>query len=317
MPKTILVTGAAGFIGSHTVDALVARGDTVVGIDNFNDYYDPAFKRRNVKSMSAFELAEGDIRDAELVRRLFDRHRFDAVIHLAAMAGVRASIERSALYYDVNVHGTRTLMDAAVKREIGNFVLASTSSVYGPTQRIPFVEDDPCDRPLSPYAASKRAAEMMGYTYHHLYGLQVTGLRFFTVYGPRNRPDMMAFKVLASVQDGTRVPLYANGQMWRDWTFVGDIVEGVVAAADTPLGYEVLNIGRGEPILLRDFVTRLEALAGGSAVLDPTDRPGTDVVKTWADVSRLTELLGYHPTTDLEAGTQALWAWYQSEVESL
>ena len=266
----ILVTGAAGFIASHVVDIFLRRGDQVVGLDNLDDYYDPARKRANVAELqmasdrlsppdqsaadnpppstlhsppSPFRFIEGDIRDRTLLAQLFEQHSFDAVIHLAAMAGVRNSIEDPHLYVDVNLVGTLNLLDVARRHGTGNFVLASTSSVYGATQVIPFVETDLCDRPLAPYPATKRAAEMMAFTYHHLYGQNVTVLRFFTVYGPRNRPDMMAYKVLDNIFFGREVPLYNQGQMYRDWTYVGDIAAGVVAAADRPLGYETINLG--------------------------------------------------------------------------
>ncbi|MGH2734280.1 MAG: SDR family NAD(P)-dependent oxidoreductase, partial [Actinomycetota bacterium] len=201
--KLVLVTGAAGFIGSHVSETLGARGDRVVGIDNLNDYYDPGRKKANIEEVKAssgerFSFVPCDIRDEESISTLFGGHDFDAVVHLAAMAGVRYSIERPALYYNVNLDGTRVLLDQVVARanneRSANFVFASTSSVYGKTERIPFVEEDPCDRPLVPYSASKRAAEMMGFSYHHLYGVDFTAVRFFTVYGPRGRPDMMAYK---------------------------------------------------------------------------------------------------------------------------
>ena len=334
MPKTVLVTGAAGFIGSHTVETLLMRGDRVVGIDNFNDYYDPNRKRANIKEIEAnlassgqyeaFTLIEGDIRDRKRVQDIFEEHQFDAVVHLAAMAGVRVSIDDPALYYDVNVNGTLNLLDACVGRMSGkttsthipNFVFASTSSVYGNTQQVPFVPNDRCDRPLAPYASSKRASEMLGYSYHHLYGLHCTILRFFTVYGPRGRPDMMAFKVLDNIFKGTEVPLYNSGNMHRDWTFVEDIVSGVVASVDRPLGYEVLNIGRGEPVLLADFVTGIEELTGRTAHLIPTPMLDADISYTFADISKTRSVLGYDPKTSVPEGVQKFWEWYQEAILS-
>lgn len=320
MSDTILVTGAAGFIGSHVCDALLARGDSVLGLDNVNDYYAPARKRANVSEVAGaaearrFTFVEGDIRDRNLVNNLFAEHRFSAVIHLAAMAGVRASVAAPHLYADVNIGGTLTLLEAARTQQTRNFVLASTSSVYGNTKRIPFSEDDCCDRPMSPYAASKRAAEMMGHTYHHVYGLNFTALRFFTVYGPRGRPDMMLYKVADSIASGNTVPLYNNGQMYRDWTYVADIVQGVVAAADRPLGYEVINLGRGQPVLLADFVRLFENLCGKRSNLEAAPMPASDVPSTCADISKAKRLLGYDPHISVEEGVAAFWQWYQRAV---
>ncbi|HEC34972.1 MAG TPA: SDR family NAD(P)-dependent oxidoreductase [Anaerolineae bacterium] len=332
MSKTILVTGAAGFIGSHVAQALLARGDVVVGLDNLNDYYDPARKRANLAEIRNpqfeirnFHFIEGDIRDHALVARLFTEYHFDAIVHLAAMAGVRASIRDPALYYDVNLNGTLVLLDAAVgrlhpsairnpKSQIRNFIFASTSSVYGATRQIPFVETDPCNQPLAPYPASKRAAELLGYTYHHLYGLNFTALRFFTVYGPRGRPDMMAYKVADNIYFGRQVPLYNNGQMHRDWTYIDDIVQGVVAAVDRPLGYEVINLGRGEPVLLADFVRLIEELTGRKAHLAPAPMPEADIPYTYADISKARRLLGYNPTISVREGVGRFLAWYEQAV---
>jgi UDP-glucuronate 4-epimerase len=315
-----LVTGAAGFIGSHTLDALLSRGDAIVGIDNFNGYYDPAIKRRNLEAVRAaghpgeLTFREGDFRDEAFVEELFSGRPFDGVIHLAAMAGVRASIDDPELYIDVNVMGTQRLLSKMVAAKTPHLVLASTSSVYGTTEIIPFVPEDRCDTPMAPYAASKRAAEHLSFTSSLLHGHSTTVLRFFTVYGPRNRPDMMAFKVLQSIHDGIEVPVYAGGEMWRDWTFVGDIVRGVIAAADRPKGFQTLNLGRGEPVHLGAFIERLESLAGKKANLVDAPRPDTDVVKTWADVTKTREALDYVPTTSLAEGTLALYDWYRQSM---
>ncbi|MCA9472958.1 MAG: GDP-mannose 4,6-dehydratase [Nitrospirales bacterium] len=332
MSKTVLVTGAAGFIGSHTVETLLKRGDRVIGIDNFNDYYDPKRKRANIQELEdqlspsgqfkSFKLVEGDIRDKKIIQEVFDGHSIDCVVHLAAMAGVRVSIDDPGLYYDVNVNGTLTLLDACVGRlsvkssssqtkNLPTFVFASTSSVYGNTQIVPFVPEDRCDRPLAPYASSKRASEMLGFSYHHLYGLPFTVLRFFTVYGPRGRPDMMAFKVLDNIFKGAEVPLYNGGNMHRDWTYVEDIVSGVVAAVDRPLGYDIVNLGRGEPVLLSDFVTGIEQLTGRSANLIPAPMLDADIAYTFADISKTRQLLGYNPQTSVPEGVSRFWRWYQ------
>ncbi len=319
--KTILVTGAAGFIGSHTAAAFLARGDRVVGLDNLNDYYSPARKRANVAEVrstcpdaSRFTFVEGDIRDRPLLDRLFTEHRFDAVVHLAAMAGVRVSVEDPWLYYDVNLTGTLNLLDST--RRIGNpnFVFASTSSAYGRTEQVPFIETDPSDRPLAPYPASKRAAELLGHAYHHLHGVDFTALRFFTVYGPRGRPDMMAYKVLDNIFNGTEVPLYNDGKMHRDWTFVEDIVSGITAAADRRHGYEIINLGRGEPVLLSDFVVMIEKLAGKKANLVSAPMMDADVAYTYANIDKAKQLLDYAPSVTVQDGVSRFWAWYKSVI---
>jgi UDP-glucuronate 4-epimerase len=319
LSKTIFVSGAAGFIGSHVSQAFLDRGDRVIALDDLNDYYAPARKQANLQELQhssptsrAFVFVPGDIRDRQLLRRLFAEHCFDAVIHLAAMPGVRVSMDNPHLYCDVNLIGTLNLLEAARLGRVGNFVFASTSSVYGNTRQIPFVETDTCDRPLAPYPATKRAAELLCFTYHHLYALNCTVLRFFTVYGPRSRPDMMAAKVVDNICFGRPVPLYNEGQMHRDWTYVGDIVQGVVAAADRPLGYEVINLGRGEPILLADFVRLIEELAGRKAKLLPAPMPETDMPYTYADIKKAQRLLGYHPTISVHEGVARYWHWYRA-----
>ncbi len=319
--KKILLTGAAGFIGSNTASALLARGDVVVGVDNLNDYYDPARKHANLEEVRAaapdaekFIFHKADIRDEAAMESLFAEHRFDAVIHLAAMAGVRASIEDPRLYLDVNLGGTLTLLEAARKHGQPIFVFASTSSVYGRTKVIPFVETDSADRPLAPYPASKRAAELLGHSYFHLYDQNFTALRFFTVYGPRGRPDMMAYLVLDNIFRGKDVPLYNNGQMHRDWTYVDDIVQGIVAAADRPLGYEVINLGRGKPTLLADFVRLIEGLAKKRSNLVDQPMPAADIAYTYASIERAEELLDYAPQVTVEQGVEAFWGWYRQAV---
>jgi UDP-glucuronate 4-epimerase len=319
--KKILLTGAAGFIGSNTATALLRRGDTVVGVDNLNDYYDPARKQANLEEVRAaapdpdkFIFHRADIRDQEAMDGLFAEHGFDAIIHLAAMAGVRASIEDPKLYLDVNLGGTLTLLEAAQRHGQPLFVFASTSSVYGRTEVIPFIETDSADRPLAPYPASKRAAELLGHSYFHIFGQNFTALRFFTVYGRRGRPDMMAYLVLDNIFNGKEVPLYNNGQMHRDWTYVDDIVQGLLAAADRPLGYEVINLGRGKPTLLADFVQLIEEQAGKASKLVSKPMPAADMEYTYANVDRAKELLDYAPTITVEQGVREFWLWYQDAV---
>jgi len=314
--RTILITGAAGFIGSHVVDRLVARGDRVVGLDNFNDYYDPTLKRDNVRHLldhANFELVEGDIRDRTLIDRLFSTHRFSAVGHLAAMAGVRASVENPALYFDVNVSGSLHLLDAAHRNGRPNFVFASTSSAYGRTEKIPFVENDSADRPLAPYPASKRSVELLGHAYHHNHGLDFTAVRFFTVYGPRNRPDMLAGLALDACCSDSLLTIYEEGEMFRDWTFVSDIADGFVAALDRRLGYEVVNLGRGEPVRLKDFVDQLSGKMAHQLKLASRPMPSADVRRTFANIDKARRLLSYKPEISIEEGISALVEWFKRE----
>lgn len=316
----VLVTGAAGFVGMNLAEKLARRGDDVVGIDNFNSVVYPEKLKRlraeKLKAYANFKMVEADIRDRDAVMALFEAEQFDAVAHLAALAGVRNAVKYPALYVDVDYNGTQSLMDAALATKVGNFVFASTSSVYGNTTHIPFVETDHCDRPLQPYAAAKRAAEMLGYTYHYLFGLNFTVIRFFTVYGPYGRPDMMAYLLADSVTTGRQIPLYENGQMYRDWTYVDDTTDGVVLALDKPLGYEIINLGRGEPVLLKRFVEMIETLAGRKANLIPKPKPAADFIRNEADISKARRLLGYDPQVSVEAGVKAFWDWYVSQSES-
>ena len=316
----VLLTGAAGFIGSHTSQELLGRGHTVVGIDNLNDYYDPQRKLENLDEIRSgargenFEFQKVDLRDREALAGLFDRHDFGAVVNLGAMAGVRISIEQPHLYCDVNLSGTLNLLLECVKHRTGNFVLASTSSAYGNTDVIPFVETDPCDRPLAPYATSKRAAEMMCFTYHHLFKVNCTCLRFFTVYGPRGRPDMMAYKVLDNIYFDKPCKLYNNGEMWRDWTFIADIASGVASAAERPLGYEIINLGRGEMVKLSDFVTYMEDMTGEKSDLKPAPKVAADIDRSFADISKARKLLDYDPQVSVKEGIEQFYEWYSLKV---
>lgn len=317
MSSRILVTGAAGFIGSHVSEFLASRGDEVVGLDNFDPYYSRSRKRANVDEVKAgpggarFTLVQGDVRDPETVERVFAKG-FDAVAHLAGLAGVRASVENPRHYVDVNVNGTIVLLEAASKAKVKSFVFSSTSSAYGDT-RPPFSEDDPADRPLAPYAATKRAAEMLCYTYHHAHGLPCNVVRLFTAYGPRNRPDMMAYKVLDSIFTGREVPLF-GGDMVRDWTYVDDVARGIVAALDHPLGYEIFNLGHGHPVRLSDFIATIEDLAGRPAHLVPSPRLDSDALATTADISKAARLLGYESRVSLKEGVEGLFRWYVQHV---
>lgn len=318
MSDIVLVTGAAGFIGSHLVSELLGAGQSVVGLDDFNDYYDPERKRANVRALPRdrghFVLVEGDVRDARLLDRLFSEHQPRAIAHLAAMAGVRASVERPDLYLDVNVMGTLRLLETAALHGKPNFVFASTSSAYGQSERFPFVEDDPADRPLAPYPASKRAGELLGHAYHHSRGLDFTALRFFTVYGPAGRPDMMAHLVLDSMRTGRSIPLYEGGHLFRDWTYVADIVRGIRSALDRPLGYEVINLGRGEPVDVLGFVRELEKLSGRPAHFTPAKMNSADVKGTIASIDKARRLLDYQPSVSVPEGTRRYYEWFIENV---
>ena len=315
----LLVTGAAGFIGSHLAETLLRRGDEVVGLDNFNNYYDPARKRANVATFQdhpRLTFYEADIRDADRMRQIITNHRPGVIAHMAAMASVRYSIGRAPLYTDVNLRGTVNLLEAARGIGVPHFVFASTSSVYGKTDRIPFEESDPCNHPLAPYPATKKACEVMGYTYHNLHGLDFTALRFFSVYGPRGRPDMMPFMVMHRIVNDQEIQLFEAGQMKRDWTYVDDIIAGVVAATDCPLGCEIINLGRGEPVLMADFVKIIEDLVGKRAILSTPPAPPSEPKINYADISKARMLLDYNPKTAVADGLAQMWDWYRREILS-
>jgi UDP-glucuronate 4-epimerase len=312
----ILVTGGAGFIGSHTVDALLARGDEVVCVDNFNDYYSPRRKRRNLASASnssSFKSYESDIRDFEDMERVFTNERPEKVVHLAAMAGVRNSVKFPLLYEEVNVKGTLNLLELAARYRVGNLILASTSSVYGATEQIPFREDNMAIQPLAPYPATKRACELLAYVYYNLHRLRCTVLRFFTVYGPRGRPDMTPYLFTVALSQGQEITLYDDGRPQRDFTYIEDIVDGVLAAVDADLEYEIINLGNSKPVVMRDFVAIIEGLLGQKAKVDSPPLPPSEPPVTYADISKARRLLGYHPTTEIEKGMRSFIEWYRQE----
>jgi len=316
--QRVLLTGGAGFIGSHVAERLLARGDRVVVLDNFNDFYDPALKRRNAAALekAGAEVVTGDIRDRDRVRELFERGRFDALVHLAALAGVRPSVEDPLAYADVNVQGTLILLEELRKRPQTRFVFASSSSVYGANERVPFREDDDIHHPVSPYAATKRAGELLCYTHHHLYGIPTSCLRFFTVYGPRQRPEMAIAKFVRAVLAGKPIPFYGDGTTRRDYTYIDDIVQGVVAALDRCAGYEIYNLGESETTSLSELVEQIGAVCGRAAVLDRQPLQPGDVLITFADVSKARAQLGYQPTTPVAEGLRRYVAWYRSQPEA-
>ena len=313
----ILVTGAAGFIGSTLCEALLARGDRVVALDNFNDFYSPERKWSNIAGFRDHDrcrLIDADITDAEGLNALFEGERPDGVAHLAAYGNVRYSIGRAPLYTAVNIVGSVNLLEAAREFGCNRFVFASTSSAYGSTKEIPFVETHPSNEPLAPYPASKKAVEILGYTYSNLHEINFTALRFFSVYGPRGRPDMMPFMVTDRVYRGEEIALFDAGALKRDWTYIDDIVSGILSALDTPLGYEIINLGRGEPVLMSDFVATIEDLVGKKAVLSTPDAPASEPKLTFANIEKARRLLDYDPKTRVPDGLERLWNWYRREI---
>jgi UDP-glucuronate 4-epimerase len=309
-----LITGGAGFVGSHVAQKLLARGERVVVLDNFNDYYDPALKHANIARIQHANLVvvNGDIRDTDLVPRLFREQGITHVAHLAAMANVRSSINQTPLYVQINVNGSVNLLEAARDVQVQQFVMASTGSVYGATPIIPFVETDTADRPLASYPATKRAAELLAHTYHNLNHMHITILRFFNVYGPAGRPDMMPLRLMNAAVDGTVIPLFNDGQIHRDWTYIDDTVDGVIAALDRPLGYEIINLGCGSPVLLRDFVDIIEELSGRSIPTRAEKTPPSDPPITFCDNSKARRLLGFDPQVKVQQGLAHTWDWFRA-----
>lgn len=308
----IFLTGVAGFIGSHVAEQLLARGDDVVGLDDFNDYYDPAIKRRNVvnaQQQRGFTLIEGDVRDADLVDRLLKNNRFDAVIHLAARAGVRPSIKNPALYESANVLGLLNLLEASVKYGKPYFLFASSSSVYGLSPRLPWREDDPVDSPISPYAITKRAGELMCFSYHKTYDLRTCSLRLFTVYGPRQRPEMAIAKFFRGMAAGEPIPIYGDGKAVRDFTFVHDIVRGILAALDAPVACDVINLGGEHTTTVLDLTEKIGALLGVRPQYQFLPVQAGDVPATLADSSRARKVLGFAPGTSLDEGLSSYLRW--------
>ena len=306
-----VVTGAAGFIGSHLIERLLRDGLTVVGVDNFDGFYDPRIKRRNVAGCLAhpnFRLFEADIRDRAAMEKAVTDDT-DVVVHLAARAGVRPSIAEPMLYADVNINGTLVLLELARQRDIGRFIFASSSSVYGNNSKVPFCEEDNVDFPISPYAATKKAGELICHTYHHLYGIAINCLRFFTVYGPRQRPDLAIHKFARLIEEGKPVPIYGDGTMMRDFTYIDDIINGVVAAMDRCSDYEIYNLGESQPISVNDLITELEHALGKKAVRQYLPLQPGDVDRTYADVAKAETCLGYKPSTDLRTGLAHFVAW--------
>jgi UDP-glucuronate 4-epimerase len=314
--KIVLVTGGAGFIGSHVAEVLLARGDKVVIIDEMNDYYDVRMKQGNLMKLyeeygdSNLVVYEDDVCSAEVIDKIFTTENITHVCHLAARAGVRPSIIDPYIYVHSNVEGTTRLLDYSRKFDVQNFVYASSSSVYGSSLKEILTEDDVVDNPVSPYAATKKSCELLAYTFNHLYALPCTGLRFFTVYGPRGRPDMAPFKFIDRVFRKKAIQQYGDGTTSRDYTYITDIVSGVVAAIDRPLGYEVINLGNGRPFQLSSFIKLVEKCVGEKAIIEELPEQPGDVKHTCASIEKAKKLLGYNPQVTFEEGIKKTAEWY-------
>ena len=306
----ILVTGGAGFIGSHVVDQLCARGETVTVLDDFNDFYSPTIKHRNLDGVTGrASIIAADIRDVGKLSKIFQQTHFNAVIHLAARTGIRPSLTQSRLYTDVNITGTQNLLELAREFGVKKIIFASSSSVYGINQRVPFREDDPLASPISPYAATKLAGEALAHVYHHLYQLNIVCLRFFTVYGPRQRPDLAIHKFTSAILAGQPIELFGTGATRRDYTHITDIVQGILAALDRPLGFEIINLGDARTVELRELVALLEKLTGRHADLRRLPEQPGDVPVTFADIEKARRLLDYRPQVAIEAGLTGFVEW--------
>ena len=317
-PERVLVTGAAGFVGSTLVERLLAEGRAVVGLDNFDPFYPESSKRENLaraSRSSRFRLDVGDIRDPAAVARALEG--VDGVVHLAALAGVRPSLERPAEYADVNVRGTAVVAEAMVRARVQRLVFASSSSVYGEREQAsgPFRESDPVERPVSPYAATKRAGELLLHSFHHAEGLAVTCARIFTAYGPRQRPDLAIRKFAERMRSGRTIPVYGDGTATRDFTYVDDLVDALVRALDFGLDFAILNFGAGRTVALREVIAELERALGVPARIEWLPRQTGDVSRTWADVSAAAEALGWAPKVSLEEGVSRFRAWLAGRTD--
>ena len=309
----ILITGGAGFIGSHLSRALLDKGDEVICIDNFNDYYSPEIKEANVKGFrDNYTLYRADITDMKALKEIFSRHRIDKIVHLAARAGVRPSIEQPLLYEEVNIRGTMNLLECAREFKVQQFIFGSSSSVYGENRKTPFSEKDPVDFPISPYAATKKAGELLCYTYHKLYGIKITCLRFFTVYGPGGRPDMAIYKFTRLISEQKPIEMYGNGETKRDYTYISDIIDGIMAAVDKVFDYEIINLGDSNPVELRKLIELIEHNLKTKAQINRKPMQPGDVSITYADIERASNLLNYKPKIKIEEGIRKFVEWYKN-----
>jgi UDP-glucuronate 4-epimerase len=310
--KTI-VTGAAGFIGSNLCERLLKEGWSIVGIDNFDNFYDPQIKHGNIKDClrnKQFKLVEADIRDSTAMKTAFEEGA-DVIVHLAAKAGVRPSIAKPALYADVNINGTVTLLEAAKNKNIKKFIFASSSSVYGNNKKVPFSEEDNVDFPISPYAATKKAGELICHTYHHLTGIEMTCLRFFTVYGPRQRPDLAIHKFAKLIEEGKSIPVYGDGSMMRDFTYIDDIIDGITASINNCKDYNIYNLGESRPVTVNTLISELEKALGKKAIIERLPKQLGDVDQTYADITKARRDLGYNPNTEISTGLKRFIEWFR------
>jgi len=315
--KSILVTGGAGFIGSHLVDRLLSEGDwRITVVDDFNDFYSPAIKRDNIREHLAnqnYKLVEADIRDNVALEIAFADTNFDCIVHLAARAGVRPSLNEPQLYVETNINGTMNLLELARKRGVKQFVFGSSSSVYGVNEKIPFAEDDPIFNPISPYAATKAAGELICHTYSHLYDMRIVCLRFFTVYGARQRPDLAIHKFAKLISEGKPIPVFGDGSTRRDYTYSDDIIAGVRAAIDyDKTNYEVINLGESRTVELSELIALIETELGRRAEIDRQPLQPGDVPQTFADISKAKRLLNYNPQTQIETGIKRFIEWFKA-----
>jgi UDP-glucuronate 4-epimerase len=309
----ILVTGAAGFIGSHLARRLLDRGDQVVGIDNLNAYYDPKLKEARLARLKhpSFRAVRGDIADRPTMETLFNEGKYDVIVNLAAQAGVRYSLENPYAYIDANITGFLNILEGARHHGTGHLVYASTSSIYGTSKQLPFGEDQRTDTPVSLYAATKKANEVMAHSYHHLFNIPATALRFFTVYGPWGRPDMALFKFTKGILAGEAIPVFNEGKMVRDFTYVDDIVEGIVRVVDRPQGYRIFNIGNNKRVELMTYIRAIESALGMKARLELLPMQAGDVEATEADTTALQDATGFKPDTPVEEGVGRFVEWYR------
>jgi UDP-glucuronate 4-epimerase len=309
-----LVTGGAGFIGSHLCERLLERGHSVWAFDDLNGFYDPRIKRQNLRELETFgenfKFVPGDLTARAAVTSLFDSVKFDQVVHLAARAGVRPSLEEPALYQRVNVEGSVNVLEAARVSGVRKLIIASSSSVYGVNAKVPFSESDPIFHPISPYAASKLACEALGHVYHHVYGMDVTMLRFFTVYGPRQRPDLAIHKFARLIASGKPIPVFGDGTTSRDYTYIDDILSGLLACTEKDFGYEIFNLGESQTVPLRYLIELLEQALGKKAVLNRQPAQAGDVPITCADITKAGEKLGYKPSVKIEQGIPRFVEWF-------